>query len=160
MPEWTPRERWDELIAGTRCPMCERIASGVTETPFGYLIATFDVGQLWFQRNQAARGYCLLISRQHVTEPYRLSAEDQTRWFSEYMRAAKAIDAVYQPDKLNYEILGNQIPHLHAHLLRRYYGDSWGENAVDMGDRLELDSAEAYHEEIARLRAALDIAQA
>jgi diadenosine tetraphosphate (Ap4A) HIT family hydrolase len=157
MPEWTPRERWEALVAGTDCPMCERIASGVTETPFGYLIATFELGQLWFQRNQAARGYCLLISRQHVTEPYRLSPDDQVRWFQEYMRAAQAIDAVYHPDKLNYEILGNQIPHLHAHLLPRYYGDRWGANAVDMADRVELESPEAYHAEVTKLRAALGV---
>lgn len=157
MPEWPSREKWDALKSGAACPMCERIASGVTETPFGYLIATLDVGQLWFQRNQAARGYCLLISRQHVTEPFHLPEADQTRWFAEYMRAAKAIDAVYSPDKLNYEILGNQVPHLHAHLLPRYFGDRWGADIVNMVDYEELASPEAYYAEVAKLRAALGL---
>jgi diadenosine tetraphosphate (Ap4A) HIT family hydrolase len=33
--------------------------------------------------------------------------------------------------KMNYSILGNPIPHPHAHLIPRYYGDSAPEEPID-----------------------------
>jgi diadenosine tetraphosphate (Ap4A) HIT family hydrolase len=36
---------------------------------------------------------------------------------------AKAIEETFNPLKLNYELLGNQVPHLHWHLFPRYKND-------------------------------------
>jgi diadenosine tetraphosphate (Ap4A) HIT family hydrolase len=36
---------------------------------------------------------------------------------------ARAIHEAFQPHKLNYELLGNQVPHLHWHLFPRYLDD-------------------------------------
>ena len=35
----------------------------------------------------------------------------------------RAIAAAFRPRKLNYELLGNQVPHLHWHLIPRYESD-------------------------------------
>jgi diadenosine tetraphosphate (Ap4A) HIT family hydrolase len=32
---------------------------------------------------------------------------------------AAAIESCFRPDKLNYELLGNQVPHLHWHIFPR-----------------------------------------
>ena len=39
------------------------------------------------------------------------------------MQVARALQAVLQPVKLNYEVLGNAAPHLHTHLVPRYADD-------------------------------------
>ena len=36
---------------------------------------------------------------------------------------ARAIETAFRPHKLNYELLGNQVPHLHWHLFPRYADD-------------------------------------
>jgi diadenosine tetraphosphate (Ap4A) HIT family hydrolase len=36
---------------------------------------------------------------------------------------AAAIEGCFSPRKLNYELLGNQVPHLHWHLFPRYASD-------------------------------------
>jgi diadenosine tetraphosphate (Ap4A) HIT family hydrolase len=36
---------------------------------------------------------------------------------------ARAIELSCRPHKLNYELLGNQVPHLHWHLFPRYLDD-------------------------------------
>ncbi len=38
-----------------------------------------------------------------------------------------AINKALKPDKMNYELLGNAIPHLHWHVVPRYHSDPmWG----------------------------------
>jgi diadenosine tetraphosphate (Ap4A) HIT family hydrolase len=39
---------------------------------------------------------------------------------------ARALASLYEPVKMNYEIHGNVLPHLHLHLLPRYEGDPYG----------------------------------
>ena len=41
------------------------------------------------------------------------------------MRAARALARLFNPRKMNYEIHGNTIPHLHMDLYPRYAGDPY-----------------------------------
>ena len=36
---------------------------------------------------------------------------------------AQAIEAALEPVKLNYDLLGNSVPHLHTHIVPRYADD-------------------------------------
>jgi diadenosine tetraphosphate (Ap4A) HIT family hydrolase len=36
---------------------------------------------------------------------------------------ARAVEECFRPHKLNYELLGNQVPHLHWHVVPRYADD-------------------------------------
>lgn len=38
-------------------------------------------------------------------------------------RSGRAIEAAFQPVKMNYNLLGNEVPHLHAHVVPRYAED-------------------------------------
>src|SRR5262249_3614251 len=51
--------------------------------------------------------------------------DDETRLYflDEMCMLARAIEECFQPKKLNYEMLGNQTPHLHWHVIPRYRGD-------------------------------------
>jgi diadenosine tetraphosphate (Ap4A) HIT family hydrolase len=51
--------------------------------------------------------------------------EDTRRdFFDDMVRASEAIFKTFTPDKMNYEIQGNQVPHLHFHLIPRRNSDS------------------------------------
>jgi hypothetical protein len=41
----------------------------------------------------------------------------------EVLRVARAIEAAFSPIKLNYDVLGNSVPHLHTHIVPRYAED-------------------------------------
>ena len=68
-------------------------------------------------------GYCILVARRHASELNQLLESERIAYFNEMCLLAKAIEVAFQPRKLNYELLGNQVPHLHWHLFPRYDHD-------------------------------------
>ncbi len=66
-------------------------------------------------------GYCLLASREHASELNQLGA-NRAAFLNEMAILAEAIEACFQPHKLNYELLGNVVPHLHWHIFPRLRG--------------------------------------
>lgn len=67
-------------------------------------------------------GYCLLVAREHATELSQLGPT-RTAFLDEMATLAQAIEECFHPHKLNYELLGNQAPHLHWHLFPRSAND-------------------------------------
>jgi diadenosine tetraphosphate (Ap4A) HIT family hydrolase len=69
---------------------------------------------------------------------------------------AEALFSVLQPDKINYELLGNMVPHIHWHLVPRFSDDPlwprpiWSEPHNDL-----ILSPEEYRERIRLIRQAL-----
>jgi diadenosine tetraphosphate (Ap4A) HIT family hydrolase len=49
--------------------------------------------------------------------------EEAVGYWREVLRVASAIERHYRPVKLNYQLLGNAVPHLHTHLLPRFADD-------------------------------------
>jgi diadenosine tetraphosphate (Ap4A) HIT family hydrolase len=68
-------------------------------------------------------GYCILVSRRHATELSVLPDAERRAYLDEMCLLARAIELCFRPHKLNYELLGNQVPHLHWHLFPRYLDD-------------------------------------
>ena len=62
------------------------------------------------------------MSRDHATELSELGP-DRAAFLDEMATLAQAIEACFRPHKLNYELLGNQVPHLHWHLFPRSADD-------------------------------------
>ncbi|HEU5188830.1 MAG TPA: HIT family protein [Methylomirabilota bacterium] len=54
---------------------------------------------------------------------YELSTVERARLIEDVNRIAQALARVYQPVKMNYELLGNQVAHTHWHLIPRLAGD-------------------------------------
>ncbi len=152
---WDPSESWDALVAGEGCPLCAVVAAAEAEDEEGYLVATLPSGLLRLMKNQFARGYCVLVCRTHAKEPHDLKAGLQTAFFADLVRCAKAVEAVYRPVKINYLMLGNQVPHVHAHLVPRYATDPAPGRALAPGDGEVFLEAREYGEAVARLREAL-----
>jgi diadenosine tetraphosphate (Ap4A) HIT family hydrolase len=105
------------------CPFCERIRTHAT-APNGDAIWEFPSSIAYLGRWQFYHGYTVLISRAHATELNQLNDRDRRQLFDDMCIMARAIETVFRPRKLNYEMLGNQVPHLHWHVFPRYAGDS------------------------------------
>jgi diadenosine tetraphosphate (Ap4A) HIT family hydrolase len=118
--EWP--ESFYALKRGEGCPMCEQ--GRPVETEHGARFFAGEVSDAYLQRADIQRGYSVVIWRgRHVAEPTELSAEEATAYWLEVLRAGRAIENVLEPVKLNYDLLGNSLPHLHTHVVPRYADD-------------------------------------
>jgi diadenosine tetraphosphate (Ap4A) HIT family hydrolase len=78
----------------------------------------------YLQRADVQRGYTVVIWRgRHVTEPTELDPAEASGYWAEVLTVARALIEQYRPLKMNYETLGNSLPHLHTHLIPRYRED-------------------------------------
>jgi len=148
---------WDDLIAGRVCPFCDRMREEAEESQHGIRVAQLRVSSLELQKDQAPRGYCLLMLRRHAVELYDLAPREAEGWILDLRAAARAVAQVFGCDKMNYLVLGNVIPHLHCHLWPRYRGEPLWRQPLPFpppGSPRRLPPAE-YRERAAQLRAAL-----
>ena len=94
------------------------------ETPFGARIFAGEVSDAYLQRVDIQRGYTISIWRgRHVAEPTELDPDEAAAYWLEVLRVARAIEQQFEPVKMNYDLLGNSMPHLHTHLVPRYADD-------------------------------------
>jgi diadenosine tetraphosphate (Ap4A) HIT family hydrolase len=110
-------------MAGSDCPFCRKLAA-LDGLPPDEVVWQFPQSVVLLGPWQFYHGYCLLVSRRHATELFHLDATQRHAYLDELTLLARAISDCFRPQKLNYELLGNQVPHLHWHLFPRYREDA------------------------------------
>ena len=94
------------------------------ETPWGARVFAGEVSDAYLQRAAIQRGNTVVIWRgRHVAEPTELEAEEAAAYWLELLRVGSALERHLEPVKLNYDVLGNSLPHLHTHVVLRYADD-------------------------------------
>ena len=102
--------------------MCEE--GRPEETEYGIRILAGDVSDAYLQKAAVQRGYTVVIWRgRHVAEPTELSDDEASTYWLEVLRIGRSLEAHLRPVKLNYDLLGNSLPHLHTHVIPRYADD-------------------------------------
>lgn len=77
--------------------------------------------------DQFFQGYVFVTLKWHAEELFELDDKNRRRFLEDMSRVSSAIARALRPDKMNYELLGNGMPHLHWHLVPRYKSDPfWG----------------------------------
>ena len=104
------------------CEVCERIARFTPDNP--YLITELSTGYAVLGDNQYYRGYTIFLAKQCVPELHDLAPDVRSRFLEEMSQVAEAVFRAFKPRKLNYELLGNSVAHLHWHLFPRYADDA------------------------------------
>lgn len=99
--------------------------SGREDNGHGVRFLRGRVSDAYLQRLAMQRGYAVVVWRAppHVAEPTQLSDSDASAYWTDVLDAARAIEHYFQPVKMNYQTLGNALPHLHTHVLPRYSED-------------------------------------
>jgi len=129
-------------MAETECHFCQKVA-GLRDLSPDELVCVLPQSLVLLGPWQHYLGYCIVVSRQHATELSQLSDTHRAAYLDEMCRVARAIEEEFQPRKLNCELLGNLVPHLHWHLFPRYAHDAEALKPVWLAlDRAERDSAE------------------
>jgi diadenosine tetraphosphate (Ap4A) HIT family hydrolase len=135
----------------TICPMCRRWAEDAD-----LRIAELEHSCVILNRDQFLPGYTLLFTRQHVTELFHLDRDVRSGLMEEVSRVAEALFRVFSPDKINYELLGNMVPHIHWHLVPRFSSEALWPRPIWAEQHPELFlSPDGYRERIERIRQAL-----
>jgi diadenosine tetraphosphate (Ap4A) HIT family hydrolase len=154
---WMPREKWEALVRGEGCPLCAEVTSTQPYNEYGYTVADLSFSRLRLCANQYIKGYCVLICHKHVREPYELPEHERDIFFDDMMRTGLALENVFKSIKMNFQILGNAVPHLHCHIEPRYYDDPAPNRPIHSGEKTVSLKPEQYAALVKKIRRALGI---
>jgi len=105
-------------VSDPACPAC----AGAWPDP-GHRIAGLSLTVAYLHEDQFLPGWTILVLRRHATELWELTPDERAELLEEVTLVARALDEAYGAAKLNYALLGNQIPHVHWHLVPRRRDD-------------------------------------
>ncbi len=103
-------------VTSTACPLCaapdERTILWADET-----CRVIDAGDPDYP------GYCRVVWGAHVREMSDLPSEARGHLLEVVFSVERALRNILNPDKINLASLGNQVPHLHWHVIPRFTDD-------------------------------------
>ena len=110
-------EDWDARKRGVNCWFCRK--------EFGTPFYVGRVGDGHLERHAIAHGHAIVVFRdRHVADFTSVTAAEAAAYWQDVHAVAQMIERVFTPCHMNYQLLGNQVPHLHVHLVPRYLDDA------------------------------------
>ena len=106
------------------CPICRR---GRPRE----VVAVLRSAWVTAPQRAALPGYVAVVAKRHVVEPFELPASSGFAFWRDVLLVAKALADLFSPVKMNYELHGNTIPHLHVHIYPRYRDDPYVGGSID-----------------------------
>ncbi len=91
----------------------------------------FKYSELCAHPRVCLKGTCYLITREHYVELFDLHDDALLGFMKEVQAAARTLKEVTRAFKINYEIHGNTVAHLHLHLFPRYVDDPFAGVPID-----------------------------
>lgn len=88
-----------------------------------HFIADLHSGRAYLHEDQFFPGWTVLVLHRHATELFQLTSQERVQLIEDVNRVATILADIYQAKKINYELLGNQLPHIHWHIIPRVTGD-------------------------------------
>lgn len=124
MSRWNDPDAWQAMLRGEACGICRR--------ELGWdPVAELEVSSVMASEDAPMRGYCWVPFGRHAVELHDLSEGEAAAYIRDLRRVSAAVQRVTHAVKLNYEIHGNTVPHLHAHIFPRYVGDRFENRPID-----------------------------
>ena len=124
MGSWNDPSGWEALRCGATCPICVR------GEPLD-IVAKLEASWVTMQEAAPIRGYVCLVSQIHAVELHDLADEAAAGFMRDARKVSRALATATGAVKLNYEIHGNSLPHLHMHFFPRYRGDQFEGQPID-----------------------------
>mgnify|MGYP000015344156 FL=1 len=139
------------------CMVCERI-DRIRSGKNPYFVRELNTGYVVMGDCQRFTGYTLFLCKQHETELHFLAPEFRDEFLHEMSVVAEAVYHAFQPEKLNYELLGaGKGVHMHWHIFPRRSGDTPKKGPVwQLGDQLYAKEYMPRPEELEDLKTRLN----
>ena len=87
-------------------------------------------------------GYVCVVARRHVVEPFDLPSSELQQFWQDAMIVGRALSRLLRPAKINYEIHGNSMPHLHMHIYPRSADDPYVGRSIAWDVMFDRSAAE------------------
>jgi len=101
-------------VSARPCPACSREWPDEAQR-----IVDCGSSVAYLHDDQFFPGWTFLVLKRHATELWQLDAAERATLIEEVTRVARAVGTAFGASKMNYELLGNQIAHIHWHLIPR-----------------------------------------
>jgi diadenosine tetraphosphate (Ap4A) HIT family hydrolase len=88
-----------------------------------HFIADLGLSQAYLHDDQFFPGWTVVVFKRHATELFHLAPTERIQLMEEVNLVAKVVAQIYDARKINYELLGNQLAHIHWHVIPRLAGD-------------------------------------
>ncbi len=88
-----------------------------------HFIADLGLSMAYLHEDQFFPGWTVVVFKRHATELFHLAPTERIQLMEEVSRAAKVLAETFEAKKINYELLGNQLPHIHWHVIPRLASD-------------------------------------
>jgi diadenosine tetraphosphate (Ap4A) HIT family hydrolase len=88
-----------------------------------HFIADLSLSKAYLHEDQFFPGWTVVVFKRHATELFHLAPTERILLMEDVSRIAKILAQVYEAKKVNYELLGNQLPHIHWHVIPRLATD-------------------------------------
>lgn len=129
------------------CTFCKIIQG---ELP-SYKIYDDDYVIAFLDHHPVSKGHTLVVPKEHIETIY--DANDMPYIWDAIVKIANAIDKTLSPDGMNVnqnngKVAGQEIFHLHSHLIPRYKGDETDLYQDPQYNRAELENPDELVDEI------------
>lgn len=112
------RDDWAEQLQGRGCVLCDLI--GVRENSWGVRVFAGQLVDAYLPRSGSVPGYTVAVwNGRHVAEPTQLTDDEAAGYWRETLLVGRAVEQSFEHAKMNYQMLGNTVPHLHTHIVPR-----------------------------------------
>ena len=88
-----------------------------------HFIADLGLSKAYLHDDQFFPGWTVAVFKRHATELFHLAPTERIQLMEEVNLIAKVVAQVYEAGKINYDLLGNQLPHIHWHIIPRLADD-------------------------------------
>jgi diadenosine tetraphosphate (Ap4A) HIT family hydrolase len=135
-------------VSDRGCPRCEGRWPDERDR-----IREFETSIAYLHDDQYFPGWTLLVLKRHATELWQLAPAERARLIEEVTEVSRALAEEFSSIKMNYELLGNQVGHVHWHLIPRVAGDPVPTMPVWVHEHPRRTLSDAERDErIARIR--------
>jgi diadenosine tetraphosphate (Ap4A) HIT family hydrolase len=104
------------------CAACTRIALISADRNPDFVVELSE-SYVTLADEQAYRGYCILLVKEHAEHLADLAWDRQLRLWEDVARVAAVLRRELAPRRINYACLGNLLTHVHWHVIPRYADD-------------------------------------
>ena len=124
MSKWHDPKVWAKLCSGETCLICRR------GQPLD-LVAALETSWLTINEDAPLKGYACLVFRRHAVELHDLTETEGAAYMRDLQRVSRVVQAVTGAVKINCEMHGNSLPHLHTHFYPRRPSDPFDGGPID-----------------------------
>jgi ATP adenylyltransferase len=116
-------------------------------------ICDLKASTVYLFKEQTYKGRINVVFKGHKSEITELTPEELADYTSDLAKAASAVQAAFNPDKINYGAFADTMKHLHFHVVPKYKdGPSWGKTFEMMPENKVLLNEEEYNEIIENIK--------